>query len=72
MGYIVTFVDNKIFSRSNHYWVLCIEGGYDLLGRTKDQIRTTEQVNSAFDACTALKLDALVIIGGIINTLCGS
>ncbi|KAL3830561.1 hypothetical protein ACJIZ3_019363 [Penstemon smallii] len=41
------------------------QGGYDLLGRTKDQIRTTEQVNAAFDACTALKLDALVIIGGV-------
>ncbi|KAK4484015.1 hypothetical protein RD792_011228 [Penstemon davidsonii] len=41
------------------------QGGYDLLGRTKDQIRTTEQVNAALDACTALKLDALVIIGGV-------
>ncbi|XP_051145948.1 probable glutathione peroxidase 4 [Andrographis paniculata] len=41
------------------------QGGYDLLGRTKDQIRTIEQVNAAFNACTALKLNALVIIGGI-------
>ncbi|KAI3465496.1 hypothetical protein Pfo_022159 [Paulownia fortunei] len=41
------------------------QGGYDLLGRTKDQIRTTEQVNAALNACTALKLDALVIIGGV-------
>ncbi|PSS31147.1 Pyrophosphate--fructose 6-phosphate 1-phosphotransferase subunit alpha like [Actinidia chinensis var. chinensis] len=40
-------------------------GGYDLLGRTKDQIRTTEQVNAAMAACTALKLDGLVIIGGV-------
>ncbi|KAL3619838.1 hypothetical protein CASFOL_034750 [Castilleja foliolosa] len=41
------------------------QGGYDLLGRTQDQIRTTEQVNAALKACTALKLDALVIIGGV-------
>lgn len=36
-----------------------------MLGRTKDQIRTTEQVNAAMAACKALKLDALIIIGGI-------
>ncbi|KAL3618410.1 hypothetical protein CASFOL_038731 [Castilleja foliolosa] len=41
------------------------QGGYDLLGRTKDQIRTTEQVNAALKTCTTLKLDALVIIGGV-------
>ncbi|KAK6939136.1 Phosphofructokinase domain [Dillenia turbinata] len=41
------------------------QGGYDLLGRTKDQIRTTEQVNAALAACNALKLDGLVIIGGV-------
>eukprot|EP01018_Ginkgo_biloba_P032197 Gb_22035 [translate_table: standard] len=41
------------------------QGGYDLLGRTKDQIRTTLQVNSALAACQALKLDGLVIIGGV-------
>ncbi|XP_073283103.1 pyrophosphate--fructose 6-phosphate 1-phosphotransferase subunit alpha [Primulina huaijiensis] len=41
------------------------QGGYDLLGRTKDQIRTTEQVNAALNACTTLNLDALVIIGGV-------
>ncbi|CAA0834898.1 Pyrophosphate--fructose 6-phosphate 1-phosphotransferase subunit alpha 1 [Striga hermonthica] len=41
------------------------QGGYDLLGRTQDQIRTTEQVNAALNACTTLKLDALVIIGGV-------
>ncbi|GMN34667.1 hypothetical protein TIFTF001_004811 [Ficus carica] len=41
------------------------QGGYDLLGRTKDQIRTTEQINSALTACKALKLDGLVIIGGV-------
>jgi pyrophosphate--fructose-6-phosphate 1-phosphotransferase len=41
------------------------QGGYDLLGRTKDQIRTTEQVNAALAACSALRLDGLVIIGGV-------
>ncbi|KAK9073651.1 hypothetical protein SSX86_006245 [Deinandra increscens subsp. villosa] len=41
------------------------QGGYDLLGRTKDQIRTKEQVNAAMAACKALKLDGLVIIGGV-------
>ncbi|KAL8195453.1 hypothetical protein R6Q57_025856 [Mikania cordata] len=39
--------------------------GYDLLGRTKDQIRSTEQVNSAMIACKALNLDGLVIFGGV-------
>ncbi|KAF6174224.1 hypothetical protein GIB67_033756 [Kingdonia uniflora] len=41
------------------------QGGYDLLGRTKDQIRTTEQVNAALATCNALNLDGLVIIGGV-------
>ncbi|XP_020693314.1 pyrophosphate--fructose 6-phosphate 1-phosphotransferase subunit alpha-like isoform X2 [Dendrobium catenatum] len=41
------------------------QGGYDLLGRTVDQIRTIEQVNAAKAACEALKLDGLVIIGGV-------
>ncbi|KAG0490368.1 hypothetical protein HPP92_007231 [Vanilla planifolia] len=41
------------------------QGGYDLLGRTVDQIRTTEQVNAAMTSCQALKLDGLVIIGGV-------
>ncbi|KAL5557651.1 hypothetical protein UlMin_033862 [Ulmus minor] len=41
------------------------QGGYDLLGRTQDQIRTTEQVNAALTACNNLKLDGLVIIGGV-------
>ncbi|KAL5208431.1 hypothetical protein ABZP36_032866 [Zizania latifolia] len=44
------------------------QGGYDMLGRTKDQIRTKEQVNGTMASCQALKLDALVIIGG---RLCG-
>lgn len=42
------------------------QGGYYMLGRTRDQIRTTEQVKAAMTTCQALKLDALVIIGGII------
>ncbi|KAI5442959.1 hypothetical protein KIW84_011844 [Lathyrus oleraceus] len=41
------------------------QGGYDLLGRTKDQIKTTEQVNAALAACNNLKLEGLVIIGGV-------
>ncbi|KAE8719460.1 Pyrophosphate--fructose 6-phosphate 1-phosphotransferase subunit alpha [Hibiscus syriacus] len=41
------------------------QGGYDLLGRTQDQIRTTEQVQAALTACNDLKLDGLVIIGGV-------
>uniref|UniRef100_A0ACD5VC79 Uncharacterized protein n=1 Tax=Avena sativa TaxID=4498 RepID=A0ACD5VC79_AVESA len=41
------------------------QGGYDMLGRTRDQIRTTEQVKAAMASCQALKLDALVIIGGV-------
>lgn len=40
-----------------------------MLGRTKDQIRTTEQVNAALATCNALKLDGLVIIGGKANTM---
>ncbi|GLT35302.1 hypothetical protein SLA2020_097690 [Shorea laevis] len=41
------------------------QGGYDLLGRTKDQIRTTEQVNAALTACKDLNLDGLIIVGGV-------
>eukprot|EP00897_Mesotaenium_endlicherianum_P000776 jgi/Mesen1/1069/ME000123S00242 len=40
------------------------QGGYDLLGRTKDQIRSKQQVDAARAACEALKLDGLVLIGG--------
>jgi pyrophosphate--fructose-6-phosphate 1-phosphotransferase len=42
------------------------QGGYDMLGRTRDQIRTTEQVEATMATCQALKLDALVIIGGVV------
>ncbi|TKW21243.1 hypothetical protein SEVIR_4G172600v4 [Setaria viridis] len=41
------------------------QGGYDMLGRTRDQIRTTEQVEATLAICQALKLDSLVIIGGV-------
>ncbi|XP_028557151.1 pyrophosphate--fructose 6-phosphate 1-phosphotransferase subunit alpha-like isoform X1 [Dendrobium catenatum] len=44
---------------------VALEGGFDLLGRTQDQIRTSEQVNAAKAACEALKLNGLVIIGGV-------
>jgi diphosphate-dependent phosphofructokinase len=47
---------------------LC-EGGYDLIGRSVDQIRTTEQVNATIATCTDLKLDGLVIIGGNLNQI---
>ncbi|GJM99883.1 hypothetical protein PR202_ga17022 [Eleusine coracana subsp. coracana] len=41
------------------------QGGYDVLGRTRDQIRTTDQVKAAMNTCQSLKLNALVIIGGV-------
>ncbi|PKA60658.1 Pyrophosphate--fructose 6-phosphate 1-phosphotransferase subunit alpha [Apostasia shenzhenica] len=41
------------------------QGGYGMLGRTIDQIRTTEQVNAAIAACQSLSLTGLVIIGGV-------
>jgi pyrophosphate--fructose-6-phosphate 1-phosphotransferase len=40
------------------------QGGFDLLGRTKDQIRSLQQVNDAKAACQALRLDGLVLVGG--------
>nr|GEW11734.1 pyrophosphate--fructose 6-phosphate 1-phosphotransferase subunit alpha [Tanacetum cinerariifolium] len=46
-------------------------GGYDMLGRIKDQIRTTEQVNSVMVACKALNLDGLDIVVGVPVTLNG-
>lgn len=46
------------------YLMLLCAGGYDLLGRTKDQIKSSQQVSDAKSACEALKLDALVLIGG--------
>ncbi|CAL4998183.1 unnamed protein product [Urochloa decumbens] len=41
------------------------QGGFDLLGRSIDQIRTTKQVSSAMATCHSLNLDGLVIIGGV-------
>ncbi|RWW49056.1 hypothetical protein BHE74_00044825 [Ensete ventricosum] len=41
------------------------QGGYDMLGRTKDQITSKEQVNAALNACQTLDLNGLVVIGGI-------
>lgn len=54
----------SIIFPSLKYMTNMVLGGYDLLGRTADQIRTTEQVNAAMASCQALKLDGLVIIGG--------
>ncbi|PKU63381.1 Pyrophosphate--fructose 6-phosphate 1-phosphotransferase subunit alpha [Dendrobium catenatum] len=48
---------------------VALEGGFDLLGRTQDQIRTSEQVNAAKAACEALKLNGLVV--GVPVTLNG-
>ncbi|URE34874.1 pyrophosphate--fructose 6-phosphate 1-phosphotransferase [Musa troglodytarum] len=52
-----------------HFAVCCVACvttcGYDLLGRTKDQIRTSEQVNAAMSACQELNLTGLVIVGGV-------
>ncbi|CAN6173892.1 unnamed protein product [Urochloa humidicola] len=41
------------------------QGGFDLLGRTVDQIRTKEQINAAMSTCCDLSLDGLIIIGGV-------
>ncbi|KAJ0968110.1 hypothetical protein J5N97_025027 [Dioscorea zingiberensis] len=41
------------------------QGGYDMLGRTRDQVRTNEQIKAALNTCKALRLDGLVIIGGV-------
>ncbi|CAM9806155.1 unnamed protein product, partial [Phaeothamnion confervicola] len=40
------------------------QGGFDLLGRSVDAIKTEDQVNKARKACERLKLDGLVLIGG--------
>ncbi|GJM99130.1 hypothetical protein PR202_ga16203 [Eleusine coracana subsp. coracana] len=41
------------------------QGGFDLLGRTVDRIRTAGQVNAAMSTCRDLNLDGLIIIGGL-------
>lgn len=68
---IISCVRVSFFSvKTYELWYDCAwPGGYDLLGRTKDQIRTVEQVNATLTACKDLKLDGLVIIGGKVDTL---
>lgn len=39
------------------------QGGYDLLRRSVDQIRSKKQLAAATDTCTALDLDGLVMVG---------
>lgn len=41
------------------------QGGFDLLGRSIDQIRTSKQVTAAMATCVNLNLDGLVIVGGV-------
>lgn len=40
------------------------QGGYHLLGRSVDRIRTPAEVDAALAACAASRLDALVLVGG--------
>ncbi len=40
------------------------QGGFDMLGRTADQISTPAQLAAACDACNELQLDGLVLVGG--------
>jgi diphosphate-dependent phosphofructokinase len=40
------------------------QGGYHMLGRSVDKIRSVKEQEAALAACTALKLDGLVVIGG--------
>ncbi|KAJ7551582.1 hypothetical protein O6H91_06G021000 [Diphasiastrum complanatum] len=40
------------------------QGGYGMIGRTKDQLRSMEQVFNARTACETLALDGLVLVGG--------
>lgn len=40
------------------------QGGYHLLGRSVDRIRTAKEQEAAVAACSALNLDGLVLIGG--------
>jgi pyrophosphate--fructose-6-phosphate 1-phosphotransferase len=40
------------------------QGGFDMLGRSVDKIRTPEEQRAAQEACTALGLTGLVMIGG--------
>ncbi|CAM9430307.1 unnamed protein product [Discosporangium mesarthrocarpum] len=40
------------------------QGGFDLLGRSVDSIRSEEEMGKARQTCEAMKLDGLVLIGG--------
>ena len=40
------------------------QGGFDLLGRSVDQVRTPEQIDATAAACAALNLNGLVMVGG--------
>ncbi|CAN0376530.1 unnamed protein product, partial [Hapterophycus canaliculatus] len=40
------------------------QGGFDLLGRSRDSIRTEAEMTKAKESCIALDLDGLVVIGG--------
>ncbi|ONK79008.1 uncharacterized protein A4U43_C01F1920 [Asparagus officinalis] len=62
---VIWGLHNAIKTHNPTSVLLGFVGGFDLLGRTVDQIRTTEQVNATRAACIALKLDGLVIIGGV-------
>ncbi|CAM9510914.1 unnamed protein product, partial [Laminaria digitata] len=42
----------------------CNQGGFDLLGRSRDSIRTETEMDKAKASCEALDLDGLVLIGG--------
>ncbi|XP_020597343.1 pyrophosphate--fructose 6-phosphate 1-phosphotransferase subunit alpha-like isoform X2 [Phalaenopsis equestris] len=62
---VVWGLHDAIKSHNPESVVLGFIGGFDLLGRTKDRIRTNEQINAVKVACEALKLNGLVIIGGV-------
>lgn len=53
-----------LFLGMTNKWLLFFQGGFDLLGRSIDQIRTTKQVNAAMTTCRYLNLDGLVVVGG--------
>ena len=42
------------------------QGGFDLLGRSVDSIRTDAEMTKAKDACAALDLDGLVVRFGLL------
>lgn len=40
------------------------QGGFDMLGRSAEQLHTPAQLASATDCCVELRLDGLVLVGG--------